>query len=243
MHINTRFDFTTDTKGFWESFWENNRLGQIKKDPDAMSRTMWFYQYCLYRRILPNGEFMDLQDAGRRRFLWKGRELSSDSIINNMRFKRYPLMEEIISQRSGFREDTEEYLHRSYTIGGAIIFPVRPSINSIRGNNYDVSDRFDLTLFCIKKYYEGCKKLQESGLDMLLQAVIQCSWFFDSFVDFKGYVDYFFLNDLVDEDYNIKFWLGHIGRPNSVSEYNSFVGKMMDFLNKRNARIGKYANS
>ena len=48
----------------------------------------------------------------------------------------------------------EEYLRKSYTIGGEIIFPKYPkSINVERGRyNGIIKDRFDLTLECIRKY-------------------------------------------------------------------------------------------
>jgi len=50
----------------------------------------------------------------------------------------------------------ENYTHLSYTIGGFIIFPKkRWSINQARGCNPYIIDRFDLTLDCIRKYYNN----------------------------------------------------------------------------------------
>ena len=68
--------------------------------------------------------------------------------------------------------------------------------------------------------------------------------FFDLFVDFKGYVDFFLLQDMVRDDYSsVDIWCGNdsfseCGLPKTVEDYFVFIEKEMDFLEKRNARIG-----
>ena len=63
------------------------------------------------------------------------------------------------------------------------------------------------------------------------------------FVDFKGYVDFFFLQDCVSEDYKkVNLWLGNDffeknPVPRTADEYFTFIGKEYDFLKKRNRRI------
>ena len=65
------------------------------------------------------------------------------------------------------------FLRRSYTIGGEVIFPKhRNSINQTRGTNPQISDCFDLTLECIRRYYRG----EDSPLFSVLTTV---SNFFD----------------------------------------------------------------
>ena len=50
----------------------------------------------------------------------------------------------------------EDFLYKTYTIGGEIIFPKHArSINQARGVNPLICDRFDLTLECIRRYYVG----------------------------------------------------------------------------------------
>ena len=68
--------------------------------------------------------------------------------------------------------------------------------------------------------------------------------FFDLFVDFKGYVDFFFLQDCVSDDYNkVVNWLGkewfaeEDPLPQTVEEYLKWIDVQMEFLQKRNARI------
>lgn len=68
------------------------------------------------------------------------------------------------------------------------------------------------------------------------------------FVDFKGYVDYFYLNDCVDGNYEkVNLWLGDDfftdsnARPKTLDEYFAFIENELVFLDKRNERIRKAA--
>lgn len=69
---------------------------------------------------------------------------------------------------------------------------------------------------------------------------------YDLFVDFKGYVDFFFLQDCVSADYSsVKIWIGDAsfkksGLPETVEEYLQFLVKEHVFLDKRNRRIQEY---
>ncbi len=240
MHLDVTFDFTSDSKGYWDGLWEKDPvLGVSKVDPDAKSDTMRRYQYLLNRRELPNGEFFDLQYHTKPNLCWKGMRFSSDSIIASFRYRNYPLIQEI-AKRPGYRDWVERYIREAYTIGGEILFPINPSINSVRGfGNPSVTDRFDLTLLCIQRYYEGVGSLDDYGMDRLLGAIRDNRQFFDCFVDFKGYVDFFFLQDAVDGDCNTILYLEYLGRPRTAEDYDSFMAKEMDFLRKRNERIAK----
>ena len=63
---------------------------------------------------------------------------------------------------------------------------------------------------------------------------------------FRGYVDYFFLQDCVTEDYSeVRYWIGDgdftiKALPQSVDEYLLWLERQRDFLNRRNARIKEY---
>ena len=87
-----------------------------------------------------------------------------------------------------------------------------------------------------RRYYKGKK----SPLSAVLE---QNKAFFDLFVDFKGYVDFFFLQDLVFDNYNkIDFWLGDGDMnqspfPKTVNEYLNLIEKELQFVQKRNDRI------
>ncbi len=62
MTIDVDFDFTSDSFGYWEDYWNrNDGMGSGKTDPDLYSPTLQLYQKLLWSRVLPNGEFMDLE--------------------------------------------------------------------------------------------------------------------------------------------------------------------------------------
>ena len=127
------------------------------------------------------------------------------------------------------------------TIGGYIIFPGKKidnkmTINGARGLNHRIKDRFDLTLECIRCHYKN----EDSPLRDTLQ---RYSGFFDLFHDFQGYVDFFLLQDLVEENYSsIKFCFPFNGfdyppLPNNVYEYRTYKENMTNFVLARNQRI------
>ena len=68
------------------------------------------------------------------------------------------------------------------------------TINGYRGFNQLIRDRFDLTLECIRLFYLQDKNPLTDVLDRYRD-------FFNLFTDFKGYVDFFLLQDLVTGDY------------------------------------------
>ena len=74
------------------------------------------------------------------------------------------------------------------------------TINGARGLNRKIADRFDLTLECIRRHYLG----QPSPLG---ETLARYRDFLALFEDFRGYVEFFMLQDLVSDD----CWRG--GRP------------------------------
>ncbi len=243
MIIDTQFDFTTDTPGYWEGFWDkNDGLGGGGADPDSKSPTLKKYHQILWSKHLPNGEFMDLQPGNSYHYLlWKDFEFSSDSLVVEFRYYRNKHIIEQVKEKVGdYKKYYEDLIRKSYTIGGMTIFPMHSqSINQRRGCSTKISDRWDLTLECIRRYYKG----QESPLYRTLE---KDKAFFDLFVDFKGYVDYFFFQDAVSDDYSsVDIWCGkgdfsEDGLPKTVDEYFSFIEKELEFLDKRNKRIRDY---
>ncbi len=110
------------------------------------------------------------------------------------------------------------------------------SINQAKGTSPKLRDRWDLTLECIRRYY--CNEESPIG-----KTLARDKDFFDLFVDFKGFVDYFFLQDCVSTDYgSVHIWVGNADfaeepLPKTVDEYLLWINRQMDFLKKRNARI------
>lgn len=239
--IDVNFDFTSDTPGYWDGYWD--RVGGMggcgKYDPDSYSPALLEYSRILWSRPLPNGEKMELYMPPRHGYYsWKDMYFSCDSITVSFRYWNYKWMiDQVYQKLPDYKKQVEEFTRRTYTMPGEIIFPMHSnSINQRRGMHGKIRDRWDLTMECIRRFYNG----EDSPLGKVLESDRE---FFELFVDFKGYVDYFLLNDCVSEDYSrVQIWLGDASfsknaLPQSVEEYFSFMEKQDRFLEKRRARM------
>ena len=165
---------------------------------------------------------------------------ASDSIIASFRYERCrPLLKEVEASMVNYRHYVESYIHATYTMGGMIVFPKHPnSINQVRGINRRICDRWDLTLECIRRHYSG----EESPLSRCLE---QDKEFFDLFVDFRGYVDFFYLNGCVTNDYSkVNLWLDTAlfvkdPLPKTVSEYEGWIESQIFFVKDRAALMNQ----
>ena len=130
------------------------------------------------------------------------------------------------------------------TIAGHVIFPAKKidnkmTINGARGINHKIQDRFDLTLECIRLFYLK----ENSPLSVTLERYSQ---FFNLFDDFRGYVNFFLLQDLVEENYlAVKFWHSFNGfdnspMPNNIEEYQAYKTNVIDFVTARNQRMLRF---
>ncbi len=240
MIIDTSFDFTCDCPHYWDGFWENKGgLGVGNSDPDSSSKTLQEYHRALWSKELPCGERMELVcGTGSYYLTWKDFRFGSDSILVSFRYDCYrEMLEKIEKSMSNYKAFVEDYIHKSYTIGGMIIFPKHNGgINQRKGCSRKIRDRWDLTLECIRRYYQK----EDSPL---YKTLLNDKDFFDLFVNFKGYVDFFYLQDCVSADYSkVNVWLGNAKfeedpLPKTVDDYRLWMERQMVFLRKRNARI------
>ena len=234
--IDVNFDFTSDTPRYWDE------TVAPKPDPDSRSPMMRKYHQLLWSKPLPNGEVLELEDGRSKFYLkWKDFYFGSDSIIVSFRYKNnQKLINEVAKSLQDYNKWLEDYLREAYTIGGEMLFPShKGGINQSRGCNSQIRDRWDLTMECIRRHFSA----QESPLT---EVMAKNKAFFDLFVDFKGFVDFFFLQDCVSEDYKeVKMWFTPLYDstviPDSVDSYMKYIDAEMEFLRKRNKRIEKYA--
>lgn len=226
LDFDIHFDFRNDCGG---------------KDPDIGSPTLRRYHRLLWSKTLPNGETMQLTHDNGGYLKWKNLELGSDAMINGLFYERakssIPELKRILRDYDALVEDFE---HRSWTIGGEIVFPRhKNSMNQMRGTNPYIKDRWDLTLECIRRFYLG----EDSPLYNVLERDRK---FYELFVDFKGYVDFFFLQDGVSEDYSkVVFWQDDcelkktMPLPKSPGEHLAWLEKSLEFVAKRAERMRK----
>ena len=217
-------------------------------DPDSRSPTLRRYHKLLWSKSLPSGEVFSLDDTGPKPFLVHRSELgdfklSSDAITHS--YKNTKRMAHIISQLS--TDEIDQIFNSGATIGSYTLFPANKvagtmTINGARGCNHRIGDRFDLTLECIRRYYQR----EESPLSRTLSSYRA---FFELFGDFRGYVEFFLLQDLVSDDYGkIRFYLplddfGRIPFPISVDEYREYRSGVLDFIAARNCRIKQWCHT
>lgn len=234
----SRFDYREDSKGKDADIYSP----QLRNDLEKL----------YYHKKLPNGEFFDITQGkycADDYLIWKDMRFASDSITNvYLHHEKYNVINEV--KNTDFYDNLiKKYNDNDYHIGCHILFPKNNNpnksrswtINQARGTNAKICDRFDLTLECIRRFYID-KKLENP----LIEKLEEYSYFFDLFINFKGYVEFFHLQDLIDgNDYNkIKFYLPfddfkRYAKPQNVQEWEIFCKKQIEFAQLRNERIYK----
>lgn len=229
--IDIRFDVRSDSHG---------------KDPDSSSPTLRKYHKALWSKALPCGKLFNLDDNTNGAYLFHKSALgeyylSSDSIIHT--YFKWKRTQHIICQVP--QEEMIYFYNLAHTIGGYLIFPGNkinglPTINQERGTNKRINDRIDLTLECIRLFYNNVK-------NPMIDTLTRYKDFFSLFSDFKGYCEFFFLQDIVSRDYSeVCFFLPFENfelnpLPKNIEDYFMYKSKNIDFLRKRNERINKYS--
>ena len=225
--IDIAFDFRSDTPQ--------------GKDPDVLSPTLRRYHKLLWSKPLPSGVVFELVDTTRSVYLHHCSQLgefwlASDAVIPD--FRKEARVSHIIEQMS---EELATFIGISYTIGGMMLFPGnrvgrQMTINGARGFHPRIKDRFDLTVECIRRHY-----LNETS--PLSATLARYADYFRLFGDFRGYVEFFLLQDLVTKDCSaVKFFspfddFNASPVPDSVAAYLAYRELAVGFIEARNQRI------
>ena len=163
---------------------------------------------------------------------------------NGIKTLRY--YDEIAKQKNQLKLFVWRYLQKANTIGGFALFPrhLLPTVNTARGGNLKISDRFDLTLECIRRHYE-----KDTGDNPLSEVLKADSIFFDDmFGSFKNYIDFFCLNPWIVEDKKEKYLVKNLIDNKPLNEWNfnetkvlptrenwwTFYGNIISRLEERN---------
>lgn len=225
LDIDVAFDFRRDTPE--------------GKDPDVHSKTLRRYHRLLWSKPLPSGAPFGLSDSIRGHYLHHRStagefSLSSDTVIPTFRWHK-------LVQTQIAAPELEEFRATVYTMGGMMVFPAKRidgkwTINQARGCTRQIGDRFDLTLECVRRYYNG----DESPLS---QVLTRYASFFEIFGGFRGYVEFFLLHDLVSGDFStVKMFAPFQdfrtpAIPKDVDAYRAYKSSACQFIHKRNQRI------
>lgn len=227
--IDITFDFRSDTPGY------------PNRDPDAFSPTLRKYHKRLWSKRLPDGVEFVLDDTPPH-YLHHRSELgefflASDTVIPT--FARESRLSHIIHAIPS--EEREAFFRIGYTIGGMMVFPGnrlgrKMTINGARGFHPRIKDRFDLTVECIRRHYRN----EQSPLS---EPLGRYQAFFGLFRDFRGYVEFFLLQDMVTEDCSeVRFFMPFKDfttspLPESIDAYRMYQQHAMSFIEARNCRI------
>jgi hypothetical protein len=115
----------------------------------------------------------------------------------------------------------------------------KPTINVARGFHPRIKDRFDLTVECIRRHYLG-------ETSPLSDTLARYADFFRLFEDFRGYVEFFLLQDIVNDGFTaVRFFLPFDGfepwpLPSDKESYLGYKQSAVDFIAARNRRISDY---
>lgn len=230
--IDIAFDFRSDTPGF------------PKKDPDAWSPTLRRYHKLLWSKPLPHGALFDLVDTTPGVYLHHRSRLgefwlASDAV--NPTFRRERSLSHVLEQ---IPEELTDFQRIGYTIGGMMLFPGnriggKMTINGARGFHPRIKDRFDLTVECVRRHY-----LNEGS--PLSDALVRYAEFFRLFGDFRGYVEFFLLQDLVSADCStVNLFLPNDDFrdspvPKDMTSYMTYRRHATTFIEARNERISAW---
>jgi hypothetical protein len=223
--IDVTFDFRSDTpRG---------------RDPDKYSKTLRGYHKILWSKPLPSGDLFQLDDRTSRVYLHHRSAigeffLSSDAVVPTFKWNA--------GVRSFVPEsELQAFNAVGYTIGGMMVFPANRidgkwTINQARGCTRRIGDRFDLTLECIRRHYR-------KEWSPLADHLGRYARFFALFRDFRGYTEFFLLQDLVSADFRevriSEPFDDFKGSPIPASRavYDAYRRASVDFIRARNQRI------
>jgi Family of unknown function (DUF6994) len=229
MGIDTTFDCRTDALG---------------NDPDTYSATLCRYHQLLWSKPLPSGVLFDLVPTSRPPYHFSHSSEAGDFVLSSDAFiptyTRYGVPKPVLEQFSAAEHD--HFNAVGYTIGGLILWPANPvnrkwTINQARGClRSSIGDRMDLTLESIRRHYRD-------AWSPLADVLARYRDFFAAFEDFRGYVDFWLLQDMVTDDYSaIRFFTPFDdfkppAIPQDLRTYREYRRRSMEFVEARNRRM------
>ncbi|MBU3011808.1 hypothetical protein KO506_10365 [Polaribacter vadi] len=215
------------------------RLDSKCGDPDTDSPKLYEIHSLLWNKEISKNITLNLSILSKSygRLILKNNltdNLSSDRMCPHYVGKYNGKLDKWLSET-----EKEKFQQKVRTIGGHIVFPAHRkdgfTINQARGVNRKICDRFDLTLECFRRFYIN----EESPLTSTLK---RYSDFLKLFRNFKGYTDFFMLQDFIENSGKIKFLLpfdnfNRSALPESKEEYVNYMNSTIELIDKRNERI------
>jgi hypothetical protein len=213
-------------------------------DPDATSPTLRRYHKLLWSKPLPSGDLFELRENAPGYYLYHSSKLGDFSLGSDAITHSYKNQLNKKWLTTQIPKEVQELFDHGSTISAYIVFPNRKvdgknTVNQARGILRPIDDRFDLTLECIRRYYAD----ERSPLEDTLK---RYAAFFRLFGTFEGYLQFFLLDDLVDEKGTVRFYLPFDGFQSSPrfrdsEDYLFYKSRVETFVTSRSRRIEAYA--
>jgi hypothetical protein len=231
--------------------YKSDKPARTRPDADRDSRKLRLHHQLLWTKKLNSGLlFAPTAPSVRRKgyliftdpsgaIHWYGSDAITNSYTSWLRPKA------LVGAIAGLNEDQNYlYLNPQYTIGSAMIWPVRskdrPTMNTARGLRPRIADRIDLTLECIRRHYMG-----ESD-SPLADVITAYADFFELFDGFQEFVEFFHFQDLVTPGFDeVRFFLPfdnfkRPATPETTEEYVTYRDATLDFVAGRSRRMAKW---
>jgi len=226
--IDVTFDFRDDTPP--------------GKDSDKSSPTLRLYHKMLWSKPLPSGRVFELDDTTSGEYLHHKSDLgefhlASDAMVASFRY---------LAMVKAEPEQLAEFMHIGYTMGGMMLWPGNQidgkwTINQERGCNRRIRDRVDLTMECIRRHYL-------SEWSPMQDCLARYADFFRLFGNFRGFVEFFLLQDAVTVDCDAVIFSTPFSDfttpalPQTMSEYRKYRQAAIAFIEARNRRILRFCS-
>lgn len=214
-------------------------------DPDSTSPTLRRYHKLLWSKSLPNGDHFGLRDDIPGFYLLHKSELGEFSLGSDAITHSYKHSKNKKWLTIQIPDQVQEMFENGSKIGAYLVFPNKKldrkqTLNQSRGMLSAIDDRFDLTLECIRRFYSD-------EPSPLADVIRRYALFFRLFGTFEDYVQFFLLDDLVDEQGDVKFYLPFDNfqsppRFSDVEDYIIYKSGVESFVRSRSRRIEEYAS-
>ena len=206
----------------------------------TQSRTLFLKMDTIENNEAPAGSD-DVTSSPDTAFQVDAQPVESEATIDGGNSEETGAPEVLLAGKYKSPEELETFRMIGYTIGGMMLFPGnrigrKMTINGARGFHPRIKDRFDHTVECIRRHYRN----EPSPLS---EALRRYADFFGLFRDFRGYVEFFLLQDLVTEDCSAVKFLTPFENfttsplPASIEDYRAYRQRAIEFIEARNHRI------
>lgn len=223
-------DFELDKFSFDKEtglFWIDKEGEKAYRDADAFSVLQYRYYEIFLNRKLPDG----IENKFVMRKVGSKLELccTSDEELTLSCDYIGPIKKSYYINNKFDSKNLAKMLLNTRNFAGSIVWPNNKesnfTVNQAKG--FLLKDRMDLTLLNLKAYMDSDYKLSSCMCSQLGQAFEDNKEWYKHFKSFEGFINYFFLNDFVNREYEIICF----------DSYDAYLIEIEQIIKKRKMRL------